>query len=327
MRKHTALLTRTWTAAAALATFVAPKLPALTMAADVTAQLTAAYQRERAGREAMAREAALQQRQRRIQTACVRGFAPGEVAVTIPVAGACAGIPACCSGMLADRGSPLAAIVCHPWGPMGGSMHDPNVLALADTLGESGGVTTLRFNFRCGIGRGHSSADDIRAAWAFLRSCCDPPPSRLILAGYSYGSLCVADAAPSLREHLSALILLAPPLSFAAPLFFCRDVTSPLQRGEARAPALLISGTADQFCSARRYERFSRGFSGGARATMLSVRGADHFSLWMMAAPAAQLASWLQATFGCPLAELRQSAGEPVAAPGMAPAEEGVRQV
>ena len=88
-----------------------------------------------------------------------------------------------CQGLLADRATRLAVVVCHPWGPLGGSMHDFNVVNLVSLFAEAG-ITTLRFNFRYGIGRGHGAAADLRAACAMLSSL-DAPPEKLLLLGYS----------------------------------------------------------------------------------------------------------------------------------------------
>ena len=109
----------------------------------------------------------------------------------------------CCScsvgGMLMDRGTALAVIVCHPWGPLGGSMFDPNVQTLCNLLGGDGaGLTTLRFNFRTGLGTGASSVADVRTACSFLLSRVGRRPQRILLVGYSYGASVVASAAPSI---------------------------------------------------------------------------------------------------------------------------------
>jgi pimeloyl-ACP methyl ester carboxylesterase len=182
----------------------------------------------------------------------------GESAVKFQVpAGCCCHS---CDALLADRSSSIAAIVCHPWGPMGGSMHDPQVISVVDTLGRRGGLTTLRFNFRPG-GLSWMSAADLRAAWAFLQSL-DSPPDKLLLVGYSYGALVAADVAADLSPDLAALVLLAPPLGarFMLPGMWCRDVTARVRGGSARAPVLLLVGGADPFCSKERFTEFAKGF-------------------------------------------------------------------
>ena len=56
--------------------------------------------------------------------------------------------------------SNLAVVCCHPWGPLGGSMHDPVVAAALYPFSKAG-HTTCRFNFRSGIGTGKGSMEDV----------------------------------------------------------------------------------------------------------------------------------------------------------------------
>ena len=74
-------------------------------------------------------------------------------------------------------------------------MMDPNVMALTGCV--LSGITTLRFNFRTGIGRGHSSANDIRGAVALLQEL-EKPADHILLIGYSYGASVVASVADSI---------------------------------------------------------------------------------------------------------------------------------
>jgi alpha/beta superfamily hydrolase len=163
----------------------------------------------------------------------------------------------CCGstvhGRLADRATRLAVIVCHPWGPLGGSMHDPTVVSIVSLMTEAG-LTTLRFSFRSGIGRGHSSAADLRAACAMLRSL-DTPPEALLLVGYSYGSLVVADVAPTLPD-VAAFAMVAPPFGFERALFLGRSVSASAQ--QSAKPKLACIGSDDQFCSPELFDAFSK---------------------------------------------------------------------
>ena len=101
-------------------------------------------------------------RQRLLQY--MRGPAEGETQIKFETLGedqSCCGGQ--CTGLLADRSTQLAAVVCHPWGPLGGSMHDYCVSKIVSIFAKAG-ITTLRFNFRYGIGQGYSSAADLRGA-------------------------------------------------------------------------------------------------------------------------------------------------------------------
>ena len=66
------------------------------------------------------------------------------------------------------QGSPVGVIVCHPWGPLGGSMHDPGPCSgPRASSSPTAAAATARFDFRSGIGCGVSSADDV---FAFARA-------------------------------------------------------------------------------------------------------------------------------------------------------------
>ena len=177
-----------------------------------------------------------------------------------------------CAGLLADRSTQLAVVICHPWGPLGGSMHDVCVSEIAREF-EVAGVTTLRINFRTGIGRGHSAAGDVRGACSLLSSL-DVPPRRILLVGYSYGSMVVADVADSIAEVV-AFAIVAPPLGAAAPLFFGRDVMRRAQ--QSAKPKLALIGNADQFCSERRFTVFARNMSAPAQSQVVSDEAGNAF--------------------------------------------------
>ena len=177
-----------------------------------------------------------------------------------------------CSGLLADRSTQLAAVICHPWGPLGGSMTDVTVSEITREF-ETAGISTLRINFRTGIGRGHSAAEDVRGACALLSSL-DVPPRRILLVGYSYGSMVVADVADSIAM-VAAFAIVAPPLGAAGPLFFGRDVMRSAQ--QSTKPKLALIGNADQFCTERRFTVFARQMSAPAQSYVVSDETSSAF--------------------------------------------------
>lgn len=292
--------------------------------ADRAARLAQQEAHAHAEREFAAQEAK-RATLRRLHGVCLsKNGAEGEVAVRIPVAGG-----PCrarwCDGLLADRSSSVAVLVCHPWGPLGGSMNDLNVVALCDTLGRRGGLTTLRFNFRSGLGRGHAAADDVRAAWDYLRSL-DSPPSKLLLVGYSYGACVAADAAPGLVGALAGLVMVAPPIGASLFwLFLGRDVLSRCQAALYATPKLLLIGSDDQFCSQERFVEFARGCRGPTTWQVVHGEPAscgkggcgeggchtnsrvDHFSLHRYFDE--HLEHFVAATYGCELESLGASDG------------------
>ena len=66
------------------------------------------------------------------------------------------------SALVAVRQSPVVVIALHPWGPMGGSMYDPHPHTVCALMGKSG-CSTVRFNFRSGLGFGGGSIEDVKA--------------------------------------------------------------------------------------------------------------------------------------------------------------------
>ena len=90
--------------------------------------------------------------------------------------------------LLLQPTSTLGVIVCHPYGMLGGNLHNNVVVAVTKALGDAG-FTTLRFNFR-GVGRssgrgtwrGDGEMEDLRTAIRFL---CEMQggPKHIILIG------------------------------------------------------------------------------------------------------------------------------------------------
>ena len=121
-----------------------------------------------------------------------------EVAVDVPEAGT------------ARQGT---VVICHPYPPEGGTMHNKVVTMLERSLRESG-LATVRFNFR-GVGasegafdKGRGEGDDLVAVAEWVRRV--QPHDALWLAGFSFGSyIALAHAVPLAAD---ALILVAPPV-------------------------------------------------------------------------------------------------------------------
>lgn len=116
-------------------------------------------------------------------------------------------------GLHADAGGVMGAVISHPHPLMGGDMGNPVVEILAETL-FSGGLSTLRFNFR-GVGRstgaydgGPGEADDVLAAVSFLR---EKGAREVLLAGYSFGAW--VNAGVLTRGSFLPALLVAPPLT------------------------------------------------------------------------------------------------------------------
>jgi uncharacterized protein len=174
-------------------------------------------------------------------------------------------------GMLARSNSTVerGAVVCHPHPLYGGSMFNNVVEAALEAMWQMGWAT-LRFNFR-GVGQsqgehggGRGEADDAVAAVRFLAAELALPPRSIALAGYSFGAMAALNAAPSIPD-LGTLILIALPLQMA--------------RAEAlrqlNMPIILAAGDRDNYCPPADLQALHEDL--GSRAQLRIIKGADHF--------------------------------------------------
>lgn len=202
------------------------------------------------------------------------------------------------SARLALQRSNVAVICAHPWGPLGGSMHDITVMHTLRTFAEAG-LTTLRFNFRSGIGRGNQSADDVFFMARYLLDELPPleRPTQLIICGYSYGSIPAAAAVMEISETIG-FVMIAPPLDYAAPLYLfnhdalitrCCDETANVGK-----PRLLLIGDRDNFCSMESFEALASRMPGPK--TVRVVAGLDHFQIYTSVPQ--QVRQWALSAFG-----------------------------
>ena len=169
-------------------------------------------------------------------------------------------------------------------------MHDPVVQRTLGVFADAG-LTTLRFNFRSGIGRGNQSADDVAFMARYLLDelPAEQRPTQIIICGYSYGSIPAAAAAMEVPECI-AFAMIAPPLDYAAPLYLfnhralldrcCDDTTN------AGKPRLLLIGDQDNFCSMESFEGFAEQMPGPK--TVRVIVGMDHFRIHSVVASLVQ---------------------------------------
>lgn len=171
----------------------------------------------------------------------------------------------------ADEKAPLA-ILCHPHPIGGGSMNVPLIVILAEQLSQAG-FAALRFNFR-GVGRssgistgGVRETEDIAGVMRWLGEQDELAPSRVLLAGWSFGSWvglrwAVESGVPS------RIALVNPPL-VGFDFFYFMDETPPYpEMGK-----LIIHGEHDQFSDPEKIDELARRL--GARTKLLP--GTDHF--------------------------------------------------
>ena len=170
----------------------------------------------------------------------------------------------------ASSSQPVAScLICHPHPLYGGDMNNNVVTALSRSM-INAGIATLRFNFR-GVGQssgsygeGVSEMGDVTACIDRLRSDERLDSSRIILAGYSFGSW-VAMKTTITDQRPSRLIMISPPLDMYDFSFL---------RSEKR-PKFMVVGDGDFVCSVKRFEEFSEEAADPKMSVIL--KGHDHF--------------------------------------------------
>lgn len=195
---------------------------------------------------------------------------------------------------IADCNSRLAVIVTHPWGPLGGNMHN-NVVVAAVLYFHKLQITTLRFNFAGSqIGRGNNQVSQVEQAADYLLSgkhlkqqqqqqqdeddepSLSKPPSYILLCGYSYGSLICASASATIPKCIGC-ISIAPPVSVQHWLLcFNGNYHQSQARKRTTLPRLLILGSRDNFTSQEAFRELVTSLP-KETTTGAVLKGADHF--------------------------------------------------
>ncbi|OAD72303.1 hypothetical protein PHYBLDRAFT_169442 [Phycomyces blakesleeanus NRRL 1555(-)] len=174
------------------------------------------------------------------------------------------------------------AILAHPYGPLGGHMNNNVVSSLHRGCGESKGRTSWT---------GMAERGDYQAVIDHVLHSPDyaskyPKPSRLMICGYSYGSM-IASSIEAPCSLPCFYLLISYPLSVTWALalfkasFFRSQITKLLDhyrnQEDAEGGVLIIYGDRDQFTSSKSYERWLENQIGGHVKAEV-VKGADH--LW-----------------------------------------------
>mmetsp|Transcript_13039 Transcript_13039/g.29625 ORF Transcript_13039/g.29625 Transcript_13039/m.29625 type:complete len:232 (-) Transcript_13039:143-838(-) len=214
-----------------------------------------------------------------------------EVEVRIPVAASYVD-----ALVLVQAASPMVVIATHPWGPMGGSMHDPHPTTACRLLGAAG-CSTARFNFRSGLGRGNASMEDVKAVaqWFTTGKAGGnaPQASQVLLIGYSYGSMIAAAAAVEIPECIG-YALFGPPLDYAWAIYcFNGRTLRTLAKALEGKPKLVVCGDDDQFCSVHSFKEFVAELPEQTKSLLLP--DITHFSLYREMRPI--LSDWICEAF------------------------------
>jgi len=160
-------------------------------------------------------------------------------------------------------------VVLHPHPLYGGDMYNNVVDVICQSLVGSS-IVALRFNFR-GIGmsqgryvEGAFEHEDTKAAITYIASAEKVDPSKIGLAGYSFGAAITARTAVQ-DKRVMAIALISPPISFID--WDKLNVYS--------GPQLLVCGTEDPFGPAHKVEHVIDTSSGSKK--LVAVPAADHF--------------------------------------------------
>lgn len=167
---------------------------------------------------------------------------------------------------------PLAAqsflvVVCHPHPVHGGTMDNKVVTTLMRSYRDLG-VRVVSFNFR-GVGRSQGSFDqgrgeleDLRAVILWAQEAY--PQSKLLLAGFSFGSAMAAQASHDL-PGLRHLLLVAPPVER-----YDYD-----HGGQFDCPLAIVIGARDELVDVAGVRRWAAGLQTPAR--YIEYPEAGHF--------------------------------------------------
>ena len=164
-----------------------------------------------------------------------------------------------------------AAVVLHPHPAMGGDRHHPLVVTVSEGLAAIG-VAALRLDLR---------DPDVAASGAALEHLAvdltrEVGTDRLVLVGYSWGSVVAATAAP---PGLTARVLVAPPVGmFDLPV---PDVAT-----------LVLVPAHDQYGSP---DAVHEAMDAHASSTIEIVESCDHFLAGAVGRIAARAVTWVSA--------------------------------
>jgi len=213
---------------------------------------------------------------------------------------------------LANYNSSVAVIICHPWGLLGGNMHNPVVTRLARYFRRIG-ITTLQLNFAGSqIGRGWKEVSQVEEAASYLLSgthCSNTSPnmdtnsqqthapSYILLVGYSYGSLITATATASIPKCVGH-ISIAPPFGVMRwLLLFNSSYHTRQAKKRAHLPRFWIMGEKDNFTSPSTFEKALKEYPHDS-TTHILLPGIDHFFTYGLMDVIENINGWLLKVYG-----------------------------
>ena len=204
-------------------------------------------------------------------------------------------------------------IATHPWGPLGGNMHN-NVVVASVLYFQRMGFTTCRFDFlpHQWLSPGIEHVEQVKQAVQVLlhgsieldeaylpESATDGyiRPTRVILVGYSYGSLITGSASLDIPECI-ATISIAPPFAVRMWLLSFRSDRL-VERAAERDDLfrLFVIGDDDNFTSEDYFQAFLERRFPSRHTDAAILRGADHFFRQREKDLMAVISQWLRTIF------------------------------
>ena len=187
--------------------------------------------------------------------------------------------------------APMAAVVCHPHPPSGGTMHTKAVYHAMKALSHFG-LPVLRFNFR-GVGLSEGAYDDARGEVEDARAALDWLHAKfgvpLLCAGFSFGAHVGMRAACG-DERVRGLVAPGLPVQAGGRDYSYKFLT------ECRQPKLFVSGDHDEFCPRDVLERIAATTPGPQQT--IWIPGADHFFAGIPESSASKLTAMRHAVEG-----------------------------
>ena len=173
-------------------------------------------------------------------------------------------------------------VVAHPYGPLGGSMDNEVVHGLYIAF-ASMGYMALRFNFRGVAGStgrtsftGNGEIEDVMHVYRYLKGTKDSSPIKIVLCGYSYGSVATCAAASQIPETI-ALISISYPIGvlWALSLGNQQKRVQSIHSLPATVLKFFICGSKDNFTSEAAFNQFTATLA--EPKTCVVVPDMDHF--------------------------------------------------
>ena len=163
------------------------------------------------------------------------------------------------------------------WGLLGGNMENNIVRSVASYFQRSHKITTLRLDFRgVQVGLGYSEIQQVvNAAELIIK---ETNATKILILGYSYGSIVGASASSSISECIG-YVMIAPPFAVSHWLFLFNSsyhINRAKENSSSSFNRLLLIGTRDNFTSKEYFMKTALEFP-VENSTMKVIDNADHF--------------------------------------------------